>query len=280
MVETELCQQLPGQSARGQCRQTHRHHHGHAEPAQREQIRELGPQPVAFPRRLFPLLGQCGTQIGHPAQARIGGTEQTEHTDGAPGLDGLIDQVVDLGPEGSRDVLDDLVAQLVQQTGIARQHETRDRESHHEQRKQRQHSEIRDAGGEVVPALALVAAARAHGVVQPRPRLDHTPHPRLDLVEHLSSRNEQSGLARPTSAVQETHSVVHLREGLAGDLARPLGPRGEDAVEFALIVQILLHFRLQRGHEFDECVGDIALELAISLTLIVFFESHDGRVGE
>ena len=62
----------------------------------------------------------------------------------------------------------DLLLDLGEQVGPARQDEAADRESDHQQREQREDREVRDAGGVEVALAVLIPLLRPHHVVEPR----------------------------------------------------------------------------------------------------------------
>ncbi len=152
-------------------RQSQRHCKSGTEPEQCQEILELGGEEAAVLVHGLPHGRQSLAQFRHPPQSCVERAEDTEDADARPRLDRSVDESVDRFAQTSRNVLRDLVADLVEQLRLARQHESGCRERHHQERKKRQHTEVGHRGGVIVAILRFVPLRRADRVIEPRPLL-------------------------------------------------------------------------------------------------------------
>ena len=176
---------------------------------------------------LLPHFAERDPKIGHPVQADPRRDGQTDDADRRPRIDRRVHHVDHLLPQRTGHRGPDLVVDRGQHFGPARQQESGDAETDHQQGEQREDRVVRQPGREEVALAFVEPVVGAHRVVEPsEPRPQPIEDPWLARFAH----DDRLGTSR-----QEPEPVIDPVDRFCGHVLGPCRAGGQHPLQFGWI---------------------------------------------
>ena len=191
VADAEVLHRRRSQTGRADSSHAEGENQQHQQTDERDQVRELLCDEVsaALIGVQRPHRRDTGAQVVHPPQTRPQRSQQTDTGDSTTLIDRRFHDLVDHLTGVALHRIRDLLLQLIHQIRARRQDETDACEKEHDQREDRQHREVGDAGGELVATFRPEALVHAHQVCDRWRFLLHFRHRPAALLGRVGALN-------------------------------------------------------------------------------------------